>query len=176
MPIFSTGKSRACIYIDWDNIQVSIINIPAFLRGIQTFIHDTKVHESYSTYVFVHNKVSTAVKDALRENGANIILIIKDKAKSGDEESADKAEEILRHMEDIFETEENIDARPNVRSFNSVINAWAKSRKPEAAWKAQDMLDLMESLYDQGNKAVRPDAHSFCTVINGKIIKTILVL
>jgi pentatricopeptide repeat protein len=55
------------------------------------------------------------------------------------------------------------------RSFNSVINAYAKSRDADAAIKAQDMLDLMEKLHEQGNEEIRPDVHSFCTVINGTL-------
>jgi pentatricopeptide repeat protein len=61
------------------------------------------------------------------------------------------------------------DIRPNTRSFNTVINAWAKSgRGDEAAEKAQDLLDMMTRLYEEGNNdTVRPDVHTFCTVING---------
>ena len=78
-------------------------------------------------------------------------------AKSGD--AAEKAEELLIKMERT--------TKPNTRSFNSVMNAWAKSRHPDAASKAQNLLDLMERRYEDGDKDVRPDVHSFCTVING---------
>lgn len=78
-------------------------------------------------------------------------------AKSGD--AAEKAEELLIKMEGT--------TKPNTRSFNSVMNAWAKSRHPEAATKAQNLLYLMERRYEDGDKDVRPDVHSFCTVING---------
>ena len=53
-----------------------------------------------------------------------------------------------------------------------MINAYAKSRDADAAIKAQDMLDLMEKLHEQGNEEIRPDVHSFCTVINGKWRRT----
>ena len=88
-------------------------------------------------------------------------------AKSGEEGAAAKAEQLLRHMEDLYESGEDVDARPNVRSFNSVINAWAKSGHEDSARRAQEILDFMEKLYESGNENVRPDAHSFCTVING---------
>jgi pentatricopeptide repeat protein len=79
-------------------------------------------------------------------------------AKAG---KAQKAEELLRQM-----GTENLPS-PNTRSFNSVINAWAKSRIDEAAMHAEELLDLMEKRYEEGNNEVRPDVHSFCTVING---------
>jgi hypothetical protein len=33
------------------------------------------------------------------------------------------------------------------------------------------MLDLMGQLYQQGNEEVRPDVHSFCSVINGACVR-----
>lgn len=43
-------------------------------------------------------------------------------AKSGEEDAPKKAEDILNHMTFLFESKENVNARPNTRSFNSVIN------------------------------------------------------
>lgn len=84
------------------------------------------------------------------------------------EDAAERAEQVLRRMEDLYEAGE--DVKPNTRSFNSVINAWAKSGRADAAEKSQDLLDFMTRLYEAGNGAVRPDVHSFCTVINGMLV------
>ena len=86
-------------------------------------------------------------------------------AKSGLPDAAERAEDVLIRMEKLQQTEG--DVKPNTRSFNSVMNAWAKSGREDAALKAQDLLEYMQRLYEEGNGAVRPDAHSFCTVING---------
>lgn len=87
MPIFTKiDKSRACVYIDWDNIQVSSEYIPALLAGVNVFIHDIKVHKVYEFYVFLHNRVSKNVKQMMKKLGVHVINIIKDKSKSGDEE------------------------------------------------------------------------------------------
>ena len=87
MPIFTKmEKSRACVYIDWDNIQVSSEYISALLTGVNRFIHDIKVHNAYIFYVFLHSKVSKNVKRVMKKFGVNVINIIKDKSKSGDEE------------------------------------------------------------------------------------------
>lgn len=88
-------------------------------------------------------------------------------AKAG---QAQKAEELLRRM-----GEENLPS-PNTRSFNSVINAWAKSGEDDAAMHAEELLDLMEKRYEEGNIVVRPDVHSFCTVINGENTLQYLIL
>jgi pentatricopeptide repeat protein len=89
-------------------------------------------------------------------------------AKSGADDAAERAEDLLRHMDELNESGENTDAKPNVRSFNTVINAYAKSGRQDAALKAESVLDLMERLYESGNEEVRPDVHSFSTVINGE--------
>jgi hypothetical protein len=87
MPIFTPiPNSRACVYIDWDNIQVSYDYVVPLLAGIKNFVHNIKVHETYEFYVFLHSKVSTIIKELLRKTGANIITIIKDKCNSGDDE------------------------------------------------------------------------------------------
>jgi pentatricopeptide repeat protein len=71
-------------------------------------------------------------------------------------------------MDELNKCGENSDAKPNVRSFNTVINAYAKSGHADSALKAESVLDLMERLYEAGNEDVRPDVHSFSTVINGE--------
>ena len=92
-------------------------------------------------------------------------------AKSSREDAAEHAEQILRRMGHLYK-EGRVDIRPNTRSFNTVINAWAKSgRGDEAADKAQNLLDMMTRLYEEGNSdTVRPDVHTYCTVINGAFI------
>jgi pentatricopeptide repeat protein len=40
------------------------------------------------------------------------------------DETGEKAESILRHMEQLYLSGENVDAKPNVRSYNTVINVW----------------------------------------------------
>ena len=88
-------------------------------------------------------------------------------AKSGVDDAAERAEELLTKMEHLYESGANMEAKPNVRSFNSVINVLAKSKREDAAQKAEGVLSLMERLYQEGNVDVRPDVHSFTSVING---------
>jgi hypothetical protein len=87
IPIFTTiSKSRACVYIDWDNIQVSSEYIPLLITGINRFINEIKVHKIYEFYAFLHNKISKNIKDSMKKMGVNVVNIIKDKSRSGDEE------------------------------------------------------------------------------------------
>lgn len=97
-------------------------------------------------------------------------------AKSGVDDAAERAEELLTKMEHLYETGTNMEAKPNVRSFNSVINVWAKSKRVDAAQKAEGVLHVMERLYQEGNVDVRPDVHSFTSVINGTFTSSTLML
>ena len=121
MPIFTDiEKSRVCVYIDWDNIQVSHDYIIAFLEGINNFIHDIKVHKLYEFYVFLHNKVSTNVKQVFKKYGANIINIIKDKTKSGDEE-------IFRFIRRNTKQGDSICIASGDRDFSSIMVEYVRN-------------------------------------------------
>ena len=91
-------------------------------------------------------------------------------AKSASADAAQKAEGLLRRMEE----NQSDKIKPNTRSFNSVINAWAKSRHEDAAANAEAFLETMERRFEKGDKDVRPDVHSFCTVINGEFDMVLL--
>jgi hypothetical protein len=45
-------------------------------------------------------------------------------------------------------------------------NAWSKSGARDAAKRGEDILDRMESLYEQGRKEMQPNTTSFNTVID----------
>lgn len=106
--------------------------------------------------------------ESMKPTTVSFNTVIDAYAKSGEEGAAERAARLLEHMQELHDTGIDVDAKPNVRSFNSVINAWAKSRHEDAALKAEELLDLMEKKYENGDEEVRPDVHSFCTVINGK--------
>jgi len=117
-------------------------------------------------------------KNVVKPTVVSFNAVIDAYAKAG---QAERAEELLRRMM----TEPDLPS-PNTRSFNSVLNAWAKSRHNDdesatttAVQHAEELLDLMMKKNDSeqqqdgknnNNNAVRPDVHSFCTVINGAFL------
>jgi len=57
--------------------------------------------------------------------------------------------------------------RPNRLSYNSVINAWAKSSMPEAAVRAEDLLlRMIKSFKSEAFSTITPDAVTFASVLN----------
>ena len=57
------------------------------------------------------------------------------------------------------------DVRPDIISYNAVINAWAKSRESDAARRAEEILNHMLKLHEGGQEGCCPNTTSFNTVI-----------
>jgi hypothetical protein len=64
--------------------------------------------------------------------------------KQGNPAAAQKAEDLLYELEDLYEDRGDVSLQPNSISYNTVITAWAKSgARREGAEKAQALLDEM---------------------------------
>jgi len=55
---------------------------------------------------------------------------------------------------------------PDHLSFNSVINAWARSKESGGASRAEAILRHMQRRYQAGDTDVRPDTATYTTVLN----------
>jgi len=94
-------------------------------------------------------------------------------ARSGGRNSADKAEDILRHMDALAsaaandDEAESLEVRPNVHCFNAAMMAHAYSRGgSESAQRAEALLDWMEKLYHDGDEGARPNTRSYRLVMS----------
>lgn len=54
----------------------------------------------------------------------------------------------------------------NVITFNTVLDAISKSKGKGVAARAENILNKMQQMYEQGCKDVRPDTFSFASVLN----------
>jgi pentatricopeptide repeat protein len=70
-----------------------------------------------------------------------------------------KAHEVLRQMRENNNLES---ARPNVRSYSTVINGWAQTGNYE---RASDVLRLMYDDYVKGNTNAKPDVTVYNTIL-----------
>jgi pentatricopeptide repeat protein len=130
----------------------------------------------------------------LKPNEATANTVITAWARSGRPNASDRAESVLRNMEEY--------CQPNVITYNSVLNAYsstgnfkkvmdvfrrlqgnkkieadeisyntiihaaAKTQTLEGASKASQLLEEMESLYTNGNRRMQPSAYSYSAAIN----------
>ena len=87
---------------------------------------------------------------------------------SNDFHAAKKVTSLLRSMEDMYDQEgDNVDSgnddilKPNLYTYNAVLNVWAKSRLPGAAQHAQDMLnELITNSLQQYNDELKIQDYS----------------
>ena len=75
----------------------------------------------------------------------NAVLYVLAQAKSL--EAANRAEELLRRMERLSQTDSDFaDVRPDVRSYTILLGMWASLKTPEAATRAADILRTAERI------------------------------
>lgn len=60
------------------------------------------------------------------------------------------------------------DVRPNLISFNAVLNTLSKARTIQAAYRAEELLEQMEDLHKRSAlyKSVRPNVISYTAVVS----------
>jgi len=76
-----------------------------------------------------------------------------------------RAEQILERMEKAF-YEGSFAVVPNVVSYTTVMNGWAKSKQASAVEKTEEIFQRMVSSYEAGNEEARPNLFSLVTLIN----------
>jgi hypothetical protein len=79
--------------------------------------------------------------------------------------NAKRAEHLLVEMIKRVRNKE-IAVEPNVRTWGSVLRAWAESGVPDAGEQAQRVLDMLQRWYDEGKTTVRPNVVCFTTTMN----------
>jgi hypothetical protein len=77
---------------------------------------------------------------------------------------ADRAQQIWAHTESVSTKARGF--RPTVAMPNIVIKAIARSKDPNAASKAESILQRLEDEYDAGKSYLRPDVTTYSSVIN----------
>jgi pentatricopeptide repeat protein len=75
-----------------------------------------------------------------------------------------KAESLLLKMADL--EAQGLNLRPNVDTYNVLLECWAKSGKIEAGERAEVILREMEALSQNGDKDVKPNILTYNRVLN----------
>jgi len=127
---------------------------------------------------------SNKTLDAAKSDAVNYASV-KTWARSGLPESGERAEALLDYMnervkdydeegrgyihnsEDYYNNEDDANiVRPNVITYNSVMNAWSRSGSPNAAKKAESILKRLLSHPMGKGGELRPNGISFSTAIH----------
>mmetsp|Transcript_35753 Transcript_35753/g.73088 ORF Transcript_35753/g.73088 Transcript_35753/m.73088 type:complete len:781 (-) Transcript_35753:45-2387(-) len=75
-------------------------------------------------------------------------------------QNLNEADDLVKTMEDTYHV------HPDVQSFNIVIDAWSKSKLPEAVSRAERLLDVMERRCRNDSLAAKPDSYTFTSVLD----------
>lgn len=78
--------------------------------------------------------------------------------------TAHRAGDILWEMVGDF-LNANGSAKPDVRIFNSVISVWSKTKSPHAPERAQEILNRMHILYNEGVLEFKPNSYAYSLVL-----------
>jgi len=108
--------------------------------------------------------VADLLIDASYQHVYYILFTVDAWAKSGEGgAAATRAEAILQHMYQLYQSGGHDTVKPTTGIFNAVINAWARSREKIAPMRAEQILEWMEKLHRNGNLDIKPDKYTFNT-------------
>ena len=135
--------------------------------------HTKKYHKhnsQFSKYYDKDHKKYTNSRERSISKGMDPILSLNmnldSLAKSKERGSADRAEQLLLRIEKLYQVG-YYQEKPDVVSYNAVLNAWAKSReRHQCAQRAETLLQKMEERYACGDKDMKPNVISFNCVLN----------
>lgn len=71
-----------------------------------------------------------------------------------------EAGDLLKAMPDMYHL------HPDTQSFNIVIDAWSKSKLPEAMTRVEHLVDYMERCCRNDSLACRPDSYTFTSLLD----------
>ena len=85
-----------------------------------------------------------------------------------DVDAGEKAEQLLRRMEKVYESKGDLRMRPDTATYNAVIKVWGKCGHPLAAQKSEELLNKMLAQYDEEGKNadIMPGDITFNSVIH----------
>jgi len=120
----------------------------------------------------------TGERDELCPNTISYNTVISAYARSGEMGSERRAERILRRMHKLSQQKDNSDGnnendqqqyscKPDLISYNTVINAWSRSKDPDGPNRAEAILNHMEKQYKNGLSSIQPDVVSYTSCIAG---------
>jgi pentatricopeptide repeat protein len=78
---------------------------------------------------------------------------------------ARRAEEVLKRMVDFCRANESSECAPNQRSYQLVLDSWAKSGDPSAGERAQEILNALQIQSEQGDLDLQPNERIYSTVL-----------
>ncbi len=77
----------------------------------------------------------------------------------------ERAQAIVDHMEQLMDVEGYEEMRPNTVIYNTLINCYAKSKRPDSVTKVQDILAKMNKSKSEGHLFATPTTTTYNSVL-----------
>lgn len=78
---------------------------------------------------------------------------------------AREAEQLVKRMISLCREEKNDDLKPDLYSYNTLIDAWAKSNEPGRGRRVQEILTTLIDKHESGEFEWSPDGRTFSSAI-----------
>lgn len=85
----------------------------------------------------------------------------KDTKKADVDAFAEKADEALQQMKDMYQRSNTTVVKPTTGNYNDVLKAHSKRKRDLSALRVEELLNEMETLNAQGDEDVLPDCDSY---------------
>jgi hypothetical protein len=56
--------------------------------------------------------------------------------------------------------------KPDTITYTSLIKCWSESRRPTAAKRAEEIIELLHKRYDEGHEECKPDSTAYNVALN----------
>ena len=122
--------------------------------------------------ITLNNTRAADLSSVVRPETKTFNILINAIGRSSYLDSAARAEDVLRTMFDLEKSRNYTHIAPDSYTYTAVMSAWSRyanrsNRKAkEAATRVAALLSEMESLFEQGNKAVKPSEFTFNTALD----------
>jgi len=136
----------------------------SYTKAITAWSRKTMYHEDAPERALsLLSRMNSSCYAAVKANAFSYTAVVETFSNAG---APVQAEEIFEQM--VLRYQESGDEifKPTVRSFNAVINAWAKSSQNNAPQRAESILKRMDELYLSGNADAKPNRVNFNCVID----------
>jgi hypothetical protein len=90
----------------------------------------------------------------------NLLLKAMTRRKYSQRKRLNEADDLLKSMPGIYHL------HPDTQSFNIVIDAWSKSKLPEAMTRVENLVDYMERCCRNDSLACKPDSYTFTSLLD----------
>jgi hypothetical protein len=104
---------------------------------------------------------STGVNPAAEPDTVSYNIVMNSYAKSGQKNAPHIVEKLLLELEEMYEASGDWRRKPNSRSINTYLDAWAKSGLPESAERILDWIEQMNDNVRKGKSRITPDKWAY---------------